>query len=251
MSHHVDAMDIPGTISGSGNMRRKEAHLSGGMSHAARARWERVYSNTPFSELPWFSTEPFPPVVRAVEEGWMKAPGPILDVGCGAGSNVLWLAARGFQATGIDLAPGAIEAANSRRTRATRTARFLVDDALALALPSASFKGAIDAGCFHTFPPRRRRDYANNLARVLRSDATFLLSWVGREETREWGPPHRLSVNEVAEIFEPLFLMEQVEYRPRTVRSPRNPKIATRPLTTLAGYTAHLVRRRAPQPPRR
>ncbi len=225
--------------------------LSPGMSKAARARWAAMYADTSFQNLPWFSPDPFPALVRAVEDQWLKPPGPILDVGCGAGSNVLWLAERGFRATGIDVAPGAIAAAHSRRTPSTRKARFQVDDALALSFPAGSFRGAVDAGCFHTLPPGKRSEYARSLARVLRPDSTYLLSWVGREETREWGPPHRLSVNDVAEVFEPLFLMEQVEYRPRRVRVTSSVQRSGRPLTTLAGYTARLMRRSEPQPPPR
>ncbi|MGP8072951.1 MAG: class I SAM-dependent methyltransferase [Thermoplasmata archaeon] len=221
------------------------------MPAAARALWTRTYGETSYRKLPWFSPDPFPALVRAVEDGWLIPPGPVLDVGCGAGSNVLWLAAHGFRATGIDIAPGAIAAAESRKTRTTRNARFQVHDALALSLPPRSFRGAVDAGCFHTLPSRGRRHYAQGLARVLRPDATFLLSWVGREETRQRGPPHRLSVNDVAETFEPLFLMEQVEYRPRAVRIGCLPNRSGRPLTTLAGYTARLVRRSEPQPPPR
>src|SRR5208282_5755334 len=176
---------------------------------------------TSFEELPWFSPDPFPALVRAVEDGWFKPPGPVLDVGCGAGSNVLWLARHGFRATGIDVAPGAIAAAESRRTSATRSAEFQVNDALALTIPAGRFRGALDAGCFHSLPARKRPQYAASLARVLRPEATYLLSWVGREETRAWGPPHRLSVNDVAEVFEPHFLMEQVEYRPSRVSQPR------------------------------
>jgi len=224
---------------------------SPGTPKADRIRWAQTYAENPFQELPWYSANPFPPLVRAVEEGWFQPPGPVLDVGCGAGSNVLWLATQGFRATGIDIAPGAIAAAEARRTSTHRLARFQVDDALAISLPPGRFRAAVDAGCFHTLPVRQRRAYATSLARVLRPNAKFLVSWVGREETRARGPPHRLSVNEVAEIFEPLFLMEQVEYRPRTIRKPRVKSPPSRPLTTLAGYTARLVRRRLPQPPPR
>jgi SAM-dependent methyltransferase len=210
-----------------------------------------MYAENSFRELPWFSADPYPPLVRAVEDGWFQPPGPILDVGCGAGSNVLWLTEKGYRATGVDIAPGAIAAAESRKTSATRRAQFLLDDFLATRLPPRHFRGAVDAGCFHTLPVRGRAKYARALSRVLRPDATYLLSWVAREETGPWGPPHRLSVQEVVEAFESEFRVDRVEFRPRVVRSPPPPRGSTRPLTTLAGYTARLVRRRTPQPPPR
>ncbi|MCI4372431.1 MAG: class I SAM-dependent methyltransferase, partial [Thermoplasmata archaeon] len=217
---------------------RKSPSGHSGLSPANLALWKRMYEETPFEKLPWFSPDPYPPLVDAVQAGWFKPPGPILDVGCGAGSNVLWLTTQGFRATGIDIAPGAIAAAESRRTQSTKHAKFLVDDVLESALPPGHFRGAVDAGCFHTLPIRKRSQYASGLARLLKPEATYLLSWIGREETRAWGPPHRPSVNEITETFESLFRVERVEYRPRVIRVPPPPRKSTRPLTTLAGYTA-------------
>jgi SAM-dependent methyltransferase len=220
----------------------------GGLTDRDRARWARTYGETDYQALPWFSPDPYPPLVRAVEEGWLLPSGPFLDVGCGAGSNVLWLAGRGFRATGIDVAPGAIAAAESRRTASTRGATFRVDDFLVSQLKTAGFASGVDAGCFHTLPPRKRSQYVSSLSRLLRPDARFLLSWVAREETGAWGPPHRLSVTDVTNVFESAFRIERIEFRPRVVRSPPPPKGSERPLTTLAGYTARLIRRRDPQP---
>jgi SAM-dependent methyltransferase len=219
------------------------------MSAADRAMWTRLYSGTSLRDLPWFTREPYPPLVRAVEAGWLKAPGPILDVGCGVGTNALWLATQGFEVTGIDLAPGAIEAAEARRTPSERGAAFQVGDVLASGLPSQRFEGAVDIGCFHTLPLGKRSAYAEGLARILRPNATFLLFWVAREETGAWGPPHRLSVNEVLETFESRFRVERIEFRPRSAPLTHEIKKSSRPLTILSGYTGLLVRRSGNQPP--
>ncbi|MGC2788681.1 MAG: class I SAM-dependent methyltransferase [Thermoplasmata archaeon] len=219
------------------------------MPASARAFWTRLYAEIPTQGLPWANTGPFPPLVRAVENGWLSTPGPVLDVGCGVGTNTLWLASQGFQATGIDIAPGAVAAAVSNRGATLRNPNFLEDDVLVSSLPTAKFRSAVDVGCFQTLPPRTRRAFSAGLARLLSPGAPYLLFWVAREETGPWGPPHRLSVGEVVDTFESLFLVEQVEYRPRTVRLTRQLMRSARPLATLSGYTARLVRRRAPQPP--
>jgi SAM-dependent methyltransferase len=222
------------------------------MPRADRECWARIYERGSLQELPWFAQEPYRPLVRAIEgDSGLAPPGPLLDIGCGLGANARWLVSRGFRVTGIDIAPGAIAAASAQPTPKGRGIKFLVDDILASTLPSAQFRYAVDVGCFQTLPPRTRTAYVDNLARILRNRATLVLFWVGREETGSWGPPHRLSVEDVVEPFEARFRVERIQYRPRTVRLTRSVKASSRPLATLAGYTALLVRRQGGQPPPR
>jgi SAM-dependent methyltransferase len=231
--------------------RRASANPSVGLPASDRAFWTRLYAETPSRALPWANRGPYPPLVRAVKSGWLSRPGPVLDVGCGIGTNTFWLASQGFRATGIDIAPGAIAVAESNRGSRAPNPAFVEDDVLASALPTARFRSAVDIGCFHTLPPSTRTAFSISLSRLLSPGAAYLLFWVAREETGLWGPPHRLSVGEVVATFESLFLVEHVEYRPRNVRLTRQLKRSARPLATLAGYTARLVRRRSPQPPAR
>lgn len=44
------------------------------------------------------------------------APGTALEAGCGAGAEAIWLATRGWQVTGADIAAGALERAAERAT---------------------------------------------------------------------------------------------------------------------------------------
>lgn len=228
--------------------RHRATRSSTGLPASDRAFWTQLYAQTSTADLPWANRGPFPPLVRAVESGWLRPPGPVLDVGCGLGTNTFWLAGVGFRATGIDIAPGAVAAARSSRDRRVPKPRFEVDDILASALPPARFRSAVDVGCFHTLPPTTRREYSAGLSRVLAPGAPLVLFWVAREETGSWGPPHRLAVEEVTTTFEPLFLVDRIEYRPRTARLTPKLKRESRPLATLAGYSARLVRRTSPQP---
>lgn len=56
----------------------------------------------------------------------------ILEVGCGAGASVLWLAARGYEAHGIDYRPAVVDVANDLARRLSSSATFGVGDAFAL-----------------------------------------------------------------------------------------------------------------------
>ena len=230
---------------------RPNSRRSSGMPASDRTFWTRLYAETPARELPWVNDGPYPPLARAVEDGWLTPPGPVLDVGCGVGTNTRWLASQGFRAIGIDIAPGAVAAAEANRAAGSDNPSFRVGDVLGGDLPPGRFRGAIDVGCFHTLRPRTRGAYSDGLARVLSPGAPLLLFWIGREETGSWGPPHRLSVNEVTSSFERMFVVDRVEYRPRTARLTQDLKRTARPLATLAGYSARLVRRRVTQPPTR
>jgi len=222
-----------------------------GMPAADRAMWIRLYEGSRIDDLPWAFREPFPPLERAVAAGTLPSPGPILDVGCGTGTNTYWLASQGFQVTGIDIAPGAIAAAEARRVASVVNPAVREDDVLASALPKGRFSGAVDVGCFQTLPPQTRGAYAEGVSRLLSPDAPLLLFWVAREELGAWGPPHRLSVLEVVDPFERWFLVDRVEFRARTARLSSEVRRTRRPLVALAGYTARLLRRRTVQPPPR
>lgn len=231
--------------------RRVAPQRHGGISAADRAMWTRLYASSSVGTLPWAIQDPFPPLTRLVEAGWLEPPGPIIDVGCGVGSNAFWLARRGFRVTGIDVAPGAVSAAVSARAPGATNPEFAADDILASGLPARTFRGAVDVGCFQTLSRRTRRWYVANLARVLSPGAPLLVFWVGREEQGTWGPPHRLSVTEVTSPFEPSFVVDRIERRPRTAALTRRLRRSARPLATLTGYSARLLRRPGPQPPPR
>jgi ubiquinone/menaquinone biosynthesis C-methylase UbiE len=210
-----------------------------GSSSEDRAQWKATYESTNYDELPWFDPDPSRALVRAVKDGFFPPKGAVLDVGCGAGSNVLWLARAGYEAHGIDLSPGAIRAARKRAAEVGLSADFQEGDALALDFPAARFDAVTDHGCFHTLPIARRPEYAGEIARVLRAEGSYLLCWVAREHTESTGPPHRASLNEVTEVFESRFLFTRTEFRPGSDEE------------GLPFYAAWLRRRSAPQPPLR
>ena len=137
--------------------------------------------------------------------------------------------------SGIDLAQGAIRAAQGRATRLGLDIDFRVGDALRLPYSKRFFGGLVDVGCFHTLPLELRSSYARELARVLRPAGHYVLAWVAREYGATFGPPHRPSLEEVAATFEEEFLFRRTEFHPAS----RNP---------LPAYYALLERRSRSRP---
>lgn len=201
--------------------------------------FEKTYREKDYRSLPWFSSRPTPWVASAVRKGWVRR-GRSLDLGCGAGTLALWLAKNGFQATGLDASASAIAIANRRRPRGQTNPRFRVASALDPPFPARSFDLATDIGLLHTLSPGQRRRYARGLARVVRPGGDYLLTAFAREERRQdVGPPYRLSVAEVVDLFEPSFEVHRVESESQ--RKDGRPR----------SYAFHLRRRRARQPPPR
>lgn len=204
-----------------------------------RSFWRSVYEENPYDTLPWFDAEPSPSVARAVSERFLMPPTAVLDIGCGAGSNVLFLARQGFESHGIDLSPGAVRAAQERAREEGLAIDVRVGDALDLDFPAHRFDGIVDNGCFHTLPVDRRPDYAREVARVLRPGGAFVLAWVAREHDSPPGPPHRPSLEEVTRTFEGRFLFLRTGFH------------SSDDVDSLPNYDAWLSLRRTPQPPPR
>jgi SAM-dependent methyltransferase len=124
---------------------------------------------------PWDRGLTPPEVIAQVES--TPARGRALDLGCGTGTNTVYLAQNGFAAVGVDFSPKAIAAARARARRAKVAAEFhLADvsrlDSLAVREP---FDLGLDIGCLHAIDAPTRARYAEHLARLTRPGAVFML----------------------------------------------------------------------------
>ena len=120
----------------------------------------------------WDTGIPAPELVRFVEG---KAPGKAIDIGCGTGTNVLYLAQHGWKVTGIDFAPLAIQKA--RRKLKDYPVHLLVADVAKLSdleLPGP-YDLALDMGCFHGVPHSDREAYVRGLEKWIVPGGTFML----------------------------------------------------------------------------
>ncbi len=100
-------------------------------------------------------------------------PGRAIDLGCGTGTNVITLVRHGWQVTGIDFAPRAIQLASSKLKRAGLSAALSVGDVTRLRGIDGPFDLALDLGCFHGITDRAA--YLAQLDRVLLPGGHWLL----------------------------------------------------------------------------
>ena len=126
--------------------------------------WDAVYAPDA-APPPWDIGRPQPAFVRLADRGLLS--GHLLDSGCGTGENVLLAAARGAEATGVDISPQAVARARDKAAERGLTARFEVADALRLGQLGMTFDVLIDSGVFHIFDDADRGRYVASLAAVL------------------------------------------------------------------------------------
>lgn len=99
--------------------------------------------------------------------------GRALDLGCGTGTNVITLAQHGWQVTGVDFAPRAVQKARRKVAAAGVHADVRLGDVTRLEGISGPFDLALDMGCFHGLPDHAA--YLAQLGRVLAPGGFWLL----------------------------------------------------------------------------
>jgi SAM-dependent methyltransferase len=134
----------------------------------ASAFWDAVYA---LGATPW-DTGIVPPEVRGlVEDGPVRPPGRVLDVGCGTGTNVVYFAEQGFEAVGVDVSRLAVRRATGRIAKTGVDAGCFVHDVTRLHLADGPVRGPFDAildiGCFHGLGDEGRRAYVDMVGAML------------------------------------------------------------------------------------
>lgn len=148
------------------------------------ADWNERYRD---GNLPWDTGRPSSELQRVLSQHAIP-PGRALDIGCGTGSNSVWLAQQGFDVTGIDVAPLAVERSKDRARAAGVNAQFVVADVLDLPDPKQPFSFFLDRGCYHAVR-RSSPGYAPAVAKQLAPGAMGLILAGNARETHDPGPP--------------------------------------------------------------
>jgi cyclopropane fatty-acyl-phospholipid synthase-like methyltransferase len=119
-------------------------------------------------------------------------------------------AARGLDATGIDLSPRAIQIAKDKANDRGIPTRFLVWNALALADLNERFDTVLDSGLFHVFDDQQRATYVASLASVVRAGGRVLLACFSDRQPCDWGP-RRVRKAELRHAFDDGWVIGSIE----------------------------------------
>jgi pimeloyl-ACP methyl ester carboxylesterase len=157
--------------------------------------FEASYSGTP----PWDIGRPQPAFQALADAGEFR--GRLLDAGCGTGEHALMAARLGFEATGIDAAPTAIEIAKKKARDRGLKARFLVWNALELASLGQQFDTVLDSGLFHVFDDHDRAAYVASLSRATAAGGRYFMLCFSECQPGDFGP-RRVTQAEIRASFQ-------------------------------------------------
>lgn len=167
---------------------------------------------------PW-DTEVTPPEVVELIEGKSLPPGRALDLGCGAGTNCIYLARHGWEVVGVDFSILAIRRARRKVRQAGVECQFYRGDVTNLAFLADPFDLALDIGCLHSLPPEKQERYAAEVARLVRPGGLYLLyAFIPRPDR---SAPHGVASEEVHSLFAHAFAVEREE-RGEDLSGPRS-----------------------------
>lgn len=120
---------------------------------------------------------PYSKVVSAIfreTSGLTRQEISILELGCGAGNNVWFMAAEGFKASGIDMSVSAISYALDRFKKNGLQAELVVGDIVSLPWPDEKFDIVLDRGAITQNNHKNIKRILRESFRVLKPSGVFL-----------------------------------------------------------------------------
>jgi SAM-dependent methyltransferase len=153
---------------------------------------------------PWDSGVPPPQLVAVVEGSDALLPQKALDLGCGTGTNSIYMARHGWDVTGIDFVPRAVTVAKRKAAEAQVSLRLMVGDVTRLTELGigTDYSLLLDLGCFHSIPDAGRDAYVRGVTALARAGAILLIFGFVRGNGRASRiGPRGLAPAEVAQRF--------------------------------------------------
>ena len=173
----------------------------------AKKDWDKRYED---KDMPWDTGVPEIALVNLIS-GWPQGIRRVLELGCGTGTNAVWLAEQGLEVTAMDISAKALALAEKRCREHGVQCRLIQTDFLTCT-PAGQYGLLFDRGCFHSMREEQDRRSFVRQAAVHLKPGGFWLSLIGNKDqvTAAKGPP-RMSAAEICTVAEPDFEILSLE----------------------------------------
>jgi SAM-dependent methyltransferase len=169
-------------------------------------RWDSAY-RTP-GRAPWDTGRVSEPLMLAVKSGSLS-PCRAVVLGCGSGTNAVYLAEQGFEVTGIDIAPTGLSLAADKARQAKVDVRWILADVTAPP-DLGSFDFVFDRGCYHGVRQQNAEGYVAALAKLTRPGSQVLILAGNAKDQRRGGPP-KVTEDQIRGDFQKHFVISELK----------------------------------------
>lgn len=159
-------------------------------------------------DTPWDSGLRSRELARVLDEQGIE-PCRAVELGCGTGTNAVFLAERGFDVTGIDLAPAALARAREKAEAAGVQVEFIEADVSRFELDLEPFDFLFDRGCYHCVRRVDLDGYCRAVSRLTRPGTIALVLTGNINEQSEEGIP-RVHEHEIRDELDELFDIQSI-----------------------------------------
>jgi SAM-dependent methyltransferase len=125
--------------------------------------------------MPWEQDEPISDLAELVDGPDALPPGQALDIGCGTGRNAVYCARRGWQVTGVDDVPLALQRARQHIDDAGQDVRLIRADIAGSTDLGSGYSLLLDIGCLHGLNTAQLARAVANINRAAAPAATLLM----------------------------------------------------------------------------
>jgi cyclopropane fatty-acyl-phospholipid synthase-like methyltransferase len=169
--------------------------------------YELLY-RIPFIPISWiFGSSHEMEKYRELIESGRIPPGRAIDLGCGEGSNAIYLSKSGFDVTGVDFSHTAIKRATSNVQAAGVEVTFVEDDLTNLRHVSGAFDLLVDFGALNDLNQEDRDLYMQNVLPLTIPGSHYVLLCF----------ENKLDSEEVQHRFSEYFMIESLTKRSESV----------------------------------
>ena len=169
--------------------------------------WENLYQT---KKTPWDLGQPAPPLQTFLKSPYAVPPGRIAVLGCGKGHECVLFAQHGFEVTGIDFAPSAVQetsrqlqAANCLGTNGYLLQRNFFD----LHEYIGYYDYVLEHCSFCAIDPSQRRRYSFTVRDLLKPGGKFIALWWLLPD-KKGGPPFQVDKSDIFELFKQWFSID-------------------------------------------